>query len=108
MRDFKGALGNKKSSGGKSIRRHRKAAWLFLAVAPIATALTPRAAMSQTLTWDASGAHPTNPTDGSGNWNTASSLWTSGGASDVVWTNGESATFGNLGTAGTININTTG
>ncbi len=49
-------------------------------------------AHAQTLTWDASGQVP--PTDGSGNWDTSSSLWYNG-ASATTWTNGDSAVFGN-------------
>src|SRR4051794_1402058 len=62
------------------------------------------------LTWDSSGANPTAPVDGSGNWNTTSPLW-SNGTADSIWTNDGSATavFGfaaGTGTAGTVTVTT--
>jgi autotransporter-associated beta strand protein len=67
--------------------------------------------LGNTLTWDASGANPASPTDGSGNWNTATNAnWSSGvsgaiGASDATWSSGYSAVIGaNNGAAGTITI----
>ena len=73
--------------------------------------------LGNSLTWDASGANPAMPTDGSGNWSTTTNANWSGsaggaiGASDSVWSSGYSAVIGaNNGVAGTINIptNTTG
>lgn len=61
---------------------------------------------AQTLTWDASGANPGAPTDGSGNWNTSPPARWSNGGSDVVWDNLSTAVFGSSnGAAGTVTIN---
>ena len=66
--------------------------------------------LGNTLTWDASGANPVTPTDGSGNWSTTNAAWSSGvggaiGASDTVWVPGYNAVIGaNNGAAGTITI----
>jgi autotransporter-associated beta strand protein len=67
--------------------------------------------LGNTLTWDASGANPTVPTDGSGYWSTSTNAnWSGGaggaiGASDSSWTSGYSAVIGaNNGAAGTITI----
>jgi autotransporter-associated beta strand protein len=64
--------------------------------------------LGNSLTWDASGANPTTPTDGSGNWSSINANWSGGvggaiGASDSVWSSGYSAVIGvNNGAAGTI------
>jgi len=66
--------------------------------------------LGDTLTWDASGANPTFPTDGSGNWSTTNANWSGSpggaiGASDSVWTSGYNAVIGaNNGAAGTLTI----
>ena len=67
--------------------------------------------LGNTMTWDASGANPTVPTDGSGYWSTSTNAnWSGGaggaiGASDGSWTSGYSAVIGaNNGAAGTITI----
>jgi autotransporter-associated beta strand protein len=67
--------------------------------------------LGDTLTWDASGANPAAPTDGSGSWSTATSTnWSGGvggaiGASDATWSSGYNAVIGaNNGAAGTITI----
>jgi hypothetical protein len=66
--------------------------------------------LGNTLTWDASGANPMAPTDGSGNWNGIGANWSSGvggafGASDSVWSPGYSAVIGaNNGAAGPLTI----
>jgi len=67
--------------------------------------------LGNTLTWDASGANPTAPTDGSGYWSTSTNAnWSGGaggavGASDSSWTSGYSAVIGaDNGAAGTITI----
>ena len=66
--------------------------------------------LGNSLTWDASGANPATPTDGSGNWSSTNANWTSGaggaiGASDSVWSPGYNAVIGaNNGTAGLITI----
>lgn len=66
--------------------------------------------LGNSLTWDASAATPTAPTDGSGNWSTTNAAWSGGvggaiGASDTVWVPGYNAIIGaNNGTAGTITI----
>ncbi len=67
--------------------------------------------LGNSLTWDASGANPAAPTDGSGSWSTTTNAnWSSGaggaiGASDSVWSSGYSAVIGaNNGAAGTITI----
>ena len=68
-------------------------------------------ALGNSLTWDASGANPAAPTDGSGVWSTAiatNANWSSG-VSDTTWSSGYSAVIGaNNGAAGTILINTNG
>jgi len=67
--------------------------------------------LGNSLTWDASGANPTTPTDGSGNWSTTNVNWSGGaggaiGASDSVWSPGYDAVIGaNNGAAGTITNN---
>ncbi len=68
-------------------------------------------ALGNSLAWDASGANPVTPTDGSGVWSTATATnanWSSG-VSDTTWSSGYSAVFGaNNGAAGTVSINTNG
>ncbi len=70
--------------------------------------------LGNTMTWDASGANPTVPTDGSGSWSSTNANWSGGaggalGASDSVWSPGYSAVIGaNNGTAGTITITDAG
>ena len=46
----------------------------------------PAFAANTIYTWDASGTHPTAPTDGGGTWNTSSANWTNN-ATDVVFGN---------------------
>lgn len=61
-----------------------------------------------TLTWDASGANPAAPTDGTGTWNTSAANW-SNGAADLAWpnSNADVAVFGaNNGAAGAITVGT--
>jgi autotransporter-associated beta strand protein len=66
--------------------------------------------LGDSLTWDASGANPAAPTDGSGNWSTTDANWSAGaggaiGASDDVWVPGYNAVIGaDNGAAGTITI----
>lgn len=68
------------------------------------TATLSAVALGNSLTWDASGANPTAPTDGAGNWSTTNANWSSG-ATDSGWTSGYSAVIGaNNGTSGTITI----
>ncbi len=60
--------------------------------------------LGNTLAWDASGANPTAPTDGGGNWSATNANWSSG-SSDSIWSAGYSAVIGvNNGAAGTITI----
>src|SRR5205807_2429005 len=55
------------------------------------------------MTWDASGANPTAPTDGGGTWSTTNANWSTAGSSDNVWSPGYSAVFGvSNGVAGII------
>ena len=69
-----------------------------------------RAAHSSTLTWDASGANPTDPADGTGTWDTSPDADWSDGSTDFVWnadTTGstDTAVFGNNnGAAGTVTL----
>jgi autotransporter-associated beta strand protein len=66
--------------------------------------------LGNSVTWDASGANPAAPTDGSGNWSTTNANWSAGaggavGASDDVWPPGYNAIIGaNNGAAGVITI----
>jgi autotransporter-associated beta strand protein len=66
--------------------------------------------LGNSMTWDASGANPSVPTDGSGIWSSTNANWSDGpggaiGASDSVWSPGYSAVIGaNNGAAGTITI----
>ena len=66
--------------------------------------------LGNSTTWDASGANPVTPTDGSGIWSTTNATWSSGvggaiGASDSVWFPGYNAVIGaNNGAAGTITL----
>ena len=58
------------------------------------------------LTWDSSGANPAHPVDGSGTWDTVSTLWSTG-TSDIAWSNGnfDGAIFGSdNGAAGTVTV----
>jgi autotransporter-associated beta strand protein len=65
------------------------------------------------LTWDASGANPVAPTDGSGFWSTTNANWSGGaggaiGAGDDVWLPGYNAILGSGGAPGTVtNIDAT-
>ncbi len=60
-----------------------------------------------TLTWDP-GLSPTTPgSDGAGNWDTTTAIW-SNGSTDQTWTNGFAASIGANGTGNTITIDTTG
>jgi len=55
------------------------------------------------MNWDASGANPVVPTDGSGTWSVTNANWSTSGSSDNVWSSGYSAVFGaNNGAAGVI------
>jgi fibronectin-binding autotransporter adhesin len=69
----------------------------------IVLALT-AAAHAQILRWDSSGANPTAPVDGAGNWNTTDALW-SNTVSNVAWDNTSKAYFGNFGAGNTVTIN---
>jgi hypothetical protein len=62
-----------------------------------------QSAPGATVVWDASGANPTAPTDGSGNWSTANANW-SDGVADNVWVNGNNAIFGSGGAGGAIAV----
>jgi len=67
-------------------------------------------ALGNSVTWDASGANPAVPTDGSGIWSSTNANWSAGaggavGAGDDVWLPGYNAVIGaNNGAAGTITI----
>jgi autotransporter-associated beta strand protein len=69
----------------------------------IVLALT-AAAHAQILRWDSSGANPTAPVDGPGNWNTTDALWSNLSA-NVAWDNTSRAYFGNFGVGNTVTIN---
>jgi len=64
--------------------------------------------LGTSLTWDASGANPTAPTDGGTNvWSAGTADWSSGaggaiGASDSVWSPGYNAIIGSGGPGGVI------
>jgi len=58
-----------------------------------AIVLWPCISIAQTLTWDASGANPANPTTGSGNWDTTTNANWSNGTTDGTWVNGDAAVF---------------
>ncbi|MGA9778253.1 MAG: pectinesterase family protein [Verrucomicrobiia bacterium] len=66
--------------------------------------------LGNSMTWDASGATPSAPTDGSGIWSSTNANWSDGpggaiGASDSVWSPGYGAVIGaNNGAAGTLTI----
>src|SRR5215212_1823238 len=76
-------------------RAIQKRAKLFaVALMPTVAALWTSSALAQTLTWDASGANPAAPTDGSGNWNTTTDANWSNGVSDSAWVNGDVAASG--------------
>lgn len=58
--------------------------------------------LGNSLTWDASKANPTAPTDGGGFWSVTNSTWSSG-MNDSVWSPGYNAVIGaNNGAAGII------
>ena len=63
--------------------------WPLIAVVVLCANLT----LAQSFTWDASGANPTNPTNGSGNWDTTSSANWSNGTTDGTWVSGSTAVF---------------
>jgi fibronectin-binding autotransporter adhesin len=84
---------------------------IYTAVAMAAGSLSfVRTAHSSTLTWDASGANPINPTDGTGTWDTSPDADWSDGSADAVWNADatgatDTAIFGNNnGTAGTVTL----
>ena len=52
-----------------------------------------RSVHATTLTWDSTGTHGTNPTDGSGTWDDASVRWSTG-ATDQAWADGNNAVIG--------------
>jgi autotransporter-associated beta strand protein len=54
---------------------------------------------ADTLTWDANGSTDPLGADGSGTWDTSTPNWVSGGTTNVNWTNGSSALFGNTMTS---------
>ena len=88
----------------KTSRRYR--ACMAASVAALAVAGMARFASAASLTWDSSGTNAASPVDGSGTWDTSSSLW-SNGSSDIVWPNDTTiAVFGNGGTAGTVTLGT--
>jgi autotransporter-associated beta strand protein len=59
-------------------------------------------ALGNTLTWDASGANPAAPTDGSGIWSMTNANWSSK-AQDTVWSSGYNVVIGSgNGAAGVI------
>src|SRR4051812_35567809 len=85
-----GSTEERKMQNGNG-RNARRARLIVLALAPIASAMWANSSLGQTLTWDASGANPAAPTDGSGNW--LSNNW-SNGATDSAWVNGNTAAIG--------------
>jgi len=94
------------SSNRKSFSKNAKL--LMFAVAPVAAVLWAHPSLAATLTWDSSGTAnsttPINPVDGSGVWDTLSSLWFDG-TTDVIWPNDTTvAVFGSGGTAGTVTL----
>ncbi len=71
---------------------------------PITVSLS-NVSLINSMTWDASGANPAAPTDGSGNWSTTNANWSLAGSSDNTWSSGYNAIFGvNNGAAGNITI----
>ena len=69
-------------------------------------ALTVVPPSSIALTWDHLGASASDPADGSGNWDTATALW-SNGSTDAVWNDAEVniSVFGHgNGAAGTVTV----
>jgi fibronectin-binding autotransporter adhesin len=81
-------------------KHHRHAKWLAVAAA----AIWANQSFAQSLTWDANPTDPTNPNDGSGNWDTTTSANWSNGITDSTWINGDTAIFGNGGIAGGVTI----
>jgi len=77
--------------------------------AAFAGIVTPaRRLRAATFTWDAGGASPADPADGSGTWDTSTAEW-SNGAADSAWNNGDgdTAVFGSSnGAGGTVTLGT--
>lgn len=64
--------------------------------------------LGNTLTWDASKANASAPTDGTGFWSITNAAWSSG-VNDSVWSPGYSAAFGSTnGTGGTVTVTDAG
>lgn len=83
-----------------------KRTWFAMAALAVGAAISPRAFAQATYTWDSSGANPSAPVDGSGNWDLSTADW-SNHYTDIVWPNDNSiATFGDGGTAGTVTVAT--
>ena len=106
-----GEISNKKIKAMKKVRPQILCRSLstnvFTFILFLCLALSP-ALRAATVTWDASGANPTAPTDGSGIWGTAAADW-SNGSTDNNWNNNDSAIIGvSNGTAGTVTIDATG
>src|SRR6478672_8271711 len=72
---------------------------------PLATAIAALLAApvtnAATITWDSDGTIP-GLLDGDGSWLTPSQWWN--GASNVTWTSGDNAIFGNGGTGGAVTL----
>ena len=75
----------------RGTRSLRKGKFVVLAAVPVISAFFTTPSIGQTLTWDASGANPTAPTDGSGSWNTTTNATWSDGVNNSVWVNGDVA-----------------
>src|ERR1700722_18057821 len=97
---------NRSSTGNRSQNHwnRRGARWLAIAVAPLAAAFWTDFSAGQSLTFDAGGASPTAPVDGSDNWDTTTTANWSNGVTDSTWINGSTAVFGSGGNAGTVTI----
>jgi len=59
--------------------------------------------LGSTMTWDASGASPAAPTDGTGNWSFTNLNWSTGLA-DNGWLPGYNAVLGSGGAGGTVTL----
>jgi len=83
-------------------KRHRTRRWLALAIAAVGVGSLFGAGQAQAaMTWDANGT-TTGQIDGAGAWLTANDWWN--GTTNVNWTDGSDAVFGNGGTGGAVTL----
>lgn len=94
-------------NGKKTHRAGGGVGWTVARLMAAALLATQARAANTSFTWDSSGANPTSPVDGDGNWDTTTDANWSNGTNDVTWPaigTSNTAVFGSGGTAGTVTI----